>query len=112
MEDFRTLLEAKVRGINQDPEKRRKIEKWINGYRAKVISFRTEAESYHLVFKKDRVTLRPGNYSSCEFSYIGPHDVLVEILQGKRSAGPSGIAGTIKGWGSLNEAQQFERLLV
>jgi putative sterol carrier protein len=111
MKDIKTFLEAKVMTINQDPEKRRKIEKWINGYRAKVICLKTETESYHLVFKKDRVTLRPGDYSSCEFTYIGPKDVLLEILQGKKSAGSTGMAGAIKGWGSLNEAQQFERLL-
>jgi hypothetical protein len=111
MEDIKALLEAKVAKFNQDPEKREEIEKWIDGYRCKIICFKTETESFHVVFKKDNVVLRHGDYSSCEFSYLGPSDMLAQILQAKNSARSAGMAGTIKGWGSLNEAQQFERLL-
>ena len=111
MENIKKLLESKVTAMNQDPEKRKKIVRWIDGYRGKVISFKTEDEAYHLVFEKDKVTLRDGNYSSCEFSYRGPRSVLAKVIQGEVSAGKAGMSGAIKGWGSLNEAMQFEKLL-
>lgn len=113
MDNFRELLVSKVTAINQDPEKKEKIREWINGYRGKVICFQVEesGESYHLVFDKDKVILRKGNYSSCEFTYIGPRGVLVNIIHGKESARKAGMSAAIKGWGSLNEALQFEQLL-
>jgi hypothetical protein len=111
MKGIRALLEAKVAGFNENPGKKREIEEWIDGYRFKVICFKTENEAFHLVFKKDGVILRTGDYSSCEFSYLGPDDALAQILEAKSSARSAGMSGRIKGWGSLNEAQQFERLL-
>ncbi len=112
MEDLKSLLEAKVAKFNQDPQKREQIHEWIDGYRCKIICFKTETESFHIVFKKDKVVLRDGDYSSCEFSYLGPCDVLVRVLEAKSSARSAGMSGAIRGWGSLNEAQQFERLLI
>ena len=99
-------------GINQDSQKRKKIKEWIDGYRGKIIGLKTENEAYHLVFDQGRVTLRPGDYSSCEFCYLGPPEVLVKIIQGKESAMRCGMSGAIKGWGSVNEAQKFEKLLI
>ncbi len=111
MKGLRALLEAHVKRFREDPEKKKEIRKWIDGYRSKVICFKTDREAFHLVFKRDEVVLRNGDYSSCEFSYLGPADALARILEAKSSAGPAGMAGVIKGWGSLNEAQRFERLL-
>ncbi len=108
---IKQLLEEKISAINQDPEKRKRITEWIDGYRGKIIVFKSEKEAYHLIFEKGKVTLRAGDYSSCEFSYRGSVEVLTRILQRKESASKAGMAGAIKGWGSLNEAQQFERLL-
>lgn len=111
MESIRQILEKKVAAINQVPGKMEKLRAWVNGYRGKVISFEADDEICHLLFEKERVLLRDGHYSSCEFSYIGPKDVLIQIIQGKESARTAGMSGRIKGWGSLNEALQFEKLL-
>jgi len=112
MESIKKILETVVTNINQDPQKRKKIKEWINGYRGKIIGLKTENEAYHLVFDHDIVTLRTGDYSSCEFCYIGPSEVLMKIIQGKESAMRCGMSGAIKGWGSVNEAQKFEKLLI
>ena len=111
MEDLKRLLERKVVSINQDPEKREKIRRWVDGYRGKVISFKTKDESFHLIFEKDKVTLNEGNYSSCEFSYIGSKEVLCAILRKEESAMRAGMSGIIKGWGSVNEALKFEKII-
>lgn len=113
MDNFIGLLVSKVAAINQDPGKKEKIREWINGYRGKVICFQVEetGESFHLVFDRDKVILRKGNYSSCEFTYTGPQGVLAEIIEGKNSAMKCGMSGAIKGWGSVNEALEFEKVL-
>jgi putative sterol carrier protein len=112
MKTIKELLESKVAEMNQNSEKRKKIQKWVGNHNGKVICFKTGTEMFHLVFERDKVTLREGNYSSCEFSYIGPQDVLAAIIQGKESAMKCGMSGAIKGWGSVNEAVQFEKLLI
>jgi len=111
MESMKQMLGKKVAAINQDPGKMEKVREWINGYRGKVISLQADDEIYHVIFQKEKVLLRDGHYSSCEFSYIGSRDVLVRVIQGKESATTAGMTGRIKGWGSLNEALQFEKLL-
>lgn len=111
MNSLKEILEAKVKEINQNSAKKRQINKWINGYRGKVICFQVNKEAYHLVFEQGSVMLRHGNYSSCEFSYIGPQDAIVNIIEGKDSAMSAGLKGVIKGWGSVNEAIEFEKLL-
>jgi len=112
MEKFKELLEKKVSSMNQDPRKREMIRKWVNGYRGKVICLQGDGgESYHLVFDGDRATLRPGKYSSCEFTYTGTEEVLCAILRKENSAMKAGMSGAIKGWGSVNEAIKFEALL-
>jgi hypothetical protein len=112
MKRLKELLEEKISSMNQDPRKREMIRKWIDGYRGKIICFNSEeGEAYHIVFDKDGATLRPGKYSSCEFFYSGPEEVLLAILRRENSAMKGGMAGIIKGWGSVNEAIKFEALL-
>lgn len=112
METFKDLLEKKVSSMNQDPKKKALIRKWIDGYRGKVIGFRTNSgESYHVVFDDGNADLRQGIYPSCEFFYIGPEDVLCAILRKENSGMKAGREAAIKGWGSVNEAIRFEALL-
>ena len=111
MNSLKEILEAKVREIKQSPEKKRQINKWINGYRGKVICFQADNESYHLIFEQDSIILRNGNYSSCEFTYIGPQDAITKIIERKDSAMSAGQKGVIKGWGSVNEALNFENII-
>ena len=112
METFKDLLEKKVSSMNQDPGKQALIRDWIDGYRGKVIGFRTSSgESYHVVFAGGKADMRQGIYPSCEFFYIGPEDVLCTILRKENSGMKAGRVGAIKGWGSVNEAIRFEALL-
>ena len=112
MDTLKELLEKKVASMNQDPVKQEMIRQWIKGYRGKVIGFRTDkGESYHVVFDGGQTILREGDYPSCEFSYIGPEEVLCNILMKKNSGMKAGRDGTIKGWGSVNESLKFEALL-
>jgi hypothetical protein len=112
MKKLKELLEQKVSTMNQDPVKQDLIRKWIDGYRGKVIAFRTDdGEAHHVVFDGSSAEMRKGNYPSCEFSYIGPEDVLCAILSKENTGMRAGMAGAIKGWGSVNEAIKFEALL-
>ena len=112
MGNLKDLLEEKVAFMNADEGKQGLIQNWISGYRGKVIGFKTdEGQAFHVVFDGGRADLRPGNYPSCEFSYIGPEAVLCEILLKKTSAMKAGRDGSIKGWGSVNESLKFESLL-
>ncbi len=112
METFKNLLEKKVSSMNQDPDKQALIRQWIDAYRGKVIGFRINSgESYHVVFDGGKADLRQGYYPSCEFCYIGPEDVLCAILRKENTGMKAGMAGAIKGWGSVNEAIKFEMLL-
>ena len=112
MEKLSNLLEKEILSMNEDPRKHQLIEEWIGRYGGKVICFRTnEGELYHLVFDREKALMRGGSYSSCEFSYIGPEEVLCAILRKESSAMKAGMTGTIKGWGSVNEAIKFEELL-
>ena len=112
METIKDLLEKKVSSMNQDPGKQALMRAWIDGYRGKVIGFRTDSgESYHVVFEGGKADMRQEIYPSCEFFYIGPEDVLCAILRKENSGMKAGRAGAIKGWGSVNEALRFEALL-
>ena len=112
MKKLKEILEQKVSAMNQDPAKQGMIREWIDGYRGKVIAFRTDGgEAYHVVFDNGSAEMRPGNYPSCEFSYLGPEEVLCAILEKENTGMKAGMAGAIKGWGSVNEAIKFEALL-
>ena len=112
MEKLKGLLEEKIAFMNQDSGKQELLRNWISGYRGKVIGFKSdEGEAFHVVFVGGRADLRQGNYPSCEFSYIGPEEVLCEIILKKSSGMKAGRDGSIKGWGSVNESLKFESLL-
>ena len=97
METIQTLLEKKVSSMNQDPGKQELIRDWIDGYRGKVIGFRTEnGTAFHLVFDQGKAEMRKGNYPSCEFFYFGSEDVLCAILRGENSAMKAGRTGAVK----------------
>ena len=109
--NIEAILRAKVNEINKSSDKKKLLSEWIHDYPMKIVSLKTEEGSFHIVFKKNEASMRKGDYSSCEFTYIGSSTVIKNILEGNESAGKAGMKGIIKGWGSVNEALQFEKLL-
>jgi len=111
MSELQSYLREKVKQINEDKARLKLVRDWINGYWGKIIGFKTGDKGYHLVFTKDGVALRDGEYPSCEALYLGDEKAIMEILRKESSAYRSARGGKLKVWGSLNEARQFESLL-
>ena len=111
MGQLKDSLEQKVRQINKDKMRMKKVREWIDGFWGKIINFKTPSESYHLVFTKEKVELREGSYPSCEVSYRGSEEALVKVLSKELSVYTGVKGGQFKAWGSLNEATRFEELL-
>jgi hypothetical protein len=105
------LLKERVADINKDSEKLEYVRKWIgNGYSGKVVVFATPDKSRHMVFTKDKVFLRDGEYPSCEVRYIGSEEDLMAVFSGETSAYTGVRTGRLVVWGNLNEATIFERI--
>ena len=111
MADLKSNLEQKVKQMNDDKAKMGQVQKWVDGLKGKVITFKSPQESYHIAFTKEKVALREGDYPSCEVSYRGDQQNLLKILRGEEKAATVWKTGQLKVWGSLSEAMQFETLL-
>ena len=111
MADLERLLKEKVKQINSDKGRLGKIREWINGYYGKVIGFVTPNKAYHLVFTREEVSLREGDYPSCEVFYRGSEEVMQKLLNRQKSTGEVVKSGQLKAWGNLNEAVTFEKIL-
>jgi len=110
MTKLQSLLIAKARQINQDEVLMNEIRSWLEGYEGKIIGIKTPEEVYHLVFTDSGVTVREGEYPSCEGYYRGHEEEIVKVLEGKDSAYIGYPAGRFHFWGSLSETQKFERI--
>ena len=111
MSELDKLLKEKVNDINKDTEKMDYVRKWIgNGYSGKVIVFATPGKSHHMVFTRDKVILRAGEYPSCEVRYIGSEEDIMAVFSGETSAYTGVRTGRLVVWGNLNEATIFERI--
>ena len=111
MAELKSNLEQKVKQMNDDKAKMGQVQKWVDGLKGKVITFKSPQESYHITFTKEKVSLREGDYPSCEVSYRGDQQNLLKILRGEEKAATVWRTGQLKVWGSLSEAMQFEALL-
>ena len=111
MADLERLLKEKVKQVNSDKERRDKVREWIDSYYGKVIGFVTPGKAYHLVFTGDGVSLREGDYPSCEVSYRGSEEILQRLLNRQTSTSEAVKSGQLKAWGNLNEATKFEAIL-
>ena len=111
MSKLDNLLKEKVNEINKDTEKMDYVRRWIgNGYSGKIVVFATPEKSYHMVFTRDKVVLRSGEYPSCEVRYFGSEDNIIAIFSGETNAYTGVRTGRLVVWGSLNEATIFERI--
>jgi hypothetical protein len=88
-----------------------RVKDWIDGYRGKVIQISAEGEFYHLVFTKEKVSLRKGQYPSVDVTYLGSRDAIVKILKGETTGRAESRAGNIKIWNSLHETFPFEAVI-
>lgn len=111
MPQLEALLRSKVEEINSREEKLAKVRAWIDGYRGKIIQLRTKDNAFHLVFTKDKVELRKGEYPSVDVTYIGEEDVLMRILRGETSGREEIRKGALKTWQNLHETFRFEDVL-
>lgn len=111
MSKLKEKLERKVREINEDRMRMEKVREWIDGFFGKIICFKAPGESYHIVFTKERVELREGEYPSCEVYYHGDEEALEKVLDKELSASTGVKRGQLRIWGSLNEATKFEEIL-
>jgi putative sterol carrier protein len=111
MSELESRLRQKVKLISEDKKQLDKVERWVDGYFGKIVSFHTSNESWYLTFSMGGVTLGKGDYPSCEVSYRGNKETLLSVLEGKVRASQAFKLSELKVWGSMNEAVQFEALL-
>ena len=112
MAKLEKLLKEKVSTITSDDGKMNIVREWIKeGYSGKIIVFSSPEKSYHVVLKKDGVSLRQGDYPSCEARYSGKEQDLLALLNGEINAYTGVRTDRLVVWGNLNEATTFERLL-
>ncbi len=106
------LLKEKATAIAKDPQKMKTVGEWIRpAYKGKVIVLATPEKAYHVVFTRDSVTVRKGDYPSCETRYNGSEQDLVAVLTGETNAYLGAKSDRLVMWGNLNDATVFERLL-
>ncbi|MBI2832765.1 MAG: SCP2 sterol-binding domain-containing protein [Chloroflexi bacterium] len=112
MAELEKLLKEKADTITRDPGKMKVVGQWLKaGYKGKVIGFAAPDKSYHVVIKKDGVTVRPGDYPSSEARYSGSEKDLIAVLNSEINAYLGARTGRVVVWGNLNDATVFERLL-
>ena len=111
MSDLENMLRQKTGQINEDSVRRNKMLSWLGDYHGKIIAFSVPGESYHLVFTQEGVTLRQGDYASCETAYQGKESAVLDVLKGKISLYAGVKAGQLEVRGNLNDAESFESLL-
>lgn len=110
MNSMQSYLKEKINNINKDKQSLDTIRAWIDGYEGKIISLKGSEGSYHIIFTKQGVSFREGIYPSSEVSYEANDEVILGILQGKRSTYSEVRTDRCKVWGSLNEASNFEKV--
>ncbi len=111
MSDLEKLLKSKVKEINTQEKKLKKVDEWVDGYRGKIIGIGSGDEAYHLVFTKGNVSLRKGEYPSVELTYLGDAKSIGAILRGETTTKTEIRKGNIKTWHNLHEAVPFEEVL-
>lgn len=104
-------LEQMAKKIADDKERMVKVSEWIDGFHGKIVSFRTPTESFHVVFAKEKVSVRAGYYPSSEACYRGAETALQKVLTRELSAYDGVKSKQFVVWGNLNEATEFESLL-
>lgn len=105
------VLKQKAAEISGNPTKMAKVRDWIDGYRGKILNFKTKGTAYHLVFTKEGVACRAGEYPSVELTYIGEEDALSSLVRGETTTRDAAKAGKLKTWHNLHEAVRFEEVL-
>jgi hypothetical protein len=108
---MKSYLEGVIERINKDQRSLDSIKAWIDGYEGKIITLKGSGGSYHIIFTTEGVRLGEGIYPSCEVYYEADDDVILNILQGKRSASSEVKSNRCKVRGSLNEASNFEKII-
>ncbi len=111
MSKLKSLLTAKAKAINSSERLKQDVGRWLRGYDGKIVGFETPEGAYHIVFTAAKVTVREGDYPSCEARYRGTEDSVISVLDGKDGAYAGYTAGRFHFWGSLSEAIAFEKLV-
>lgn len=111
MSQLEETLVSITRKINSSDQSLKRVRDWIDGYSGKVVQLTTEQKNYYLVFTKDGVSLRKGEYPSCELTYRGEENPLVKILKGQTSTYAEMKGENLTLWGSLHESVPFEGLI-
>lgn len=113
MSELETLLKSKIDKINSRKDKLQEVREWIgDGYRGKVIQLKFGDKACHVVFTRESVSLREGEYPSVEVTYCASEDVLLKIIKGETRAKMEIRAGSLVNLQSLHEAAEFEQIMV
>ena len=113
MSELETLLKSKIDNINSQENKMQEVRQWLgSGYVGKVIQLKFGDKAYHIVFTREGVSLREGEYPSVEVTYWASEDVLLKIIKGETRAKMAVRAGTLINLQSLREAAEFEQVMV
>ena len=113
MSELEALLKSKIEKINSRKDKLQEVGEWIgDGYRGKIIQLKFGDKAYHIVFTRDSVSLREGEYPSVEVTYYASEDVLLRIIKGETRAKTEIRAGNLVNLQSLHEAAEFEQIMV
>lgn len=110
MSELEALLKARVAEVNKRRTLLNKVREWVDGYTGKIIELRTKDKTYHLVFTKDRVSLREGEYPSVELTYHGEEEALMRLIKGESSTKEEVKKGRLKTWHNLHEAAKFQEV--
>ena len=112
MNSVEGYLKEKINFINKDRQSLDAVGAWIDGYEGKIVTLKGSGGSYHVIFTKQEVSFREGIYPSCEVYYEAIDEVILNILQGRRSAYSEVKNNRCKVRGSLNEASIFEKIFM
>jgi hypothetical protein len=88
-----------------------KVAEWVDGYRGKIVQLIAGEESFHLVFTRQGVSLRRGEYPSCEITYSGEEGIILQLLQGQTTTSAETKGGRLTIWGNMHESLPFEAVL-
>ena len=113
MSELETLLKSKIDSINSRKDKMQEVRDWIgDGYVGKVVQLKIGDNAYHIVFTREGVSLREGEYPSVEVTYYASEDVMLQVIKGETRAKMAVRAGTMVTLQSLREAAEFEQIML
>ena len=90
------------------------VRRWVGTDAGKIIGFKLrddEEKNFHIVFTRDGISLREGEYPACECTFVTSEEILKLLASKELGLRDAARSGKLTQWGNFHEGLTFANVV-